>query len=88
MIERLSGEFNRGYTQAIMDLTEVFQYTQSDFKYHHKSFNYKNSMELLKCCLENREKIRDKWNGFIRYNAQKQGFEYYDPKQKEKMLSS
>lgn len=28
----LSGDFNRGYTKAIMDVAEVFSYIQSDLR--------------------------------------------------------
>ena len=78
MIERLSGEYNRGYTNAIQDLIEIFQYVQSDLKHHHKNLTPKLSAELLSCCLTNREKLRDHWNGFIRWNCVKNAFEYFE----------
>lgn len=80
MIEKLSGEYIRGYTKAIQDLQEVFEYIQPDLKYHHKNLNGKLSLMLLRCCLVNREKLRDKWNGFIRYNGQKKDFEWFTNK--------
>lgn len=78
-MERLSGEYNRGYTKAIQDIQEVFIYIQSDLKHHHKALTAKMSERLLKCCLENRERLRESINGFIRYNGQKQDFEFYEP---------
>lgn len=80
MIEKLSGEYIRGYTKAIQDLQEVFEYIQPDLKYHHKNLNGKLSLMLLRCCLLNREKLRDKCNGFIRYNGRKKDFEWFTNK--------
>lgn len=79
-IERLSGEYIRGYTKAIQDLQEIFEYIQLDLKCHHKNLNSKLCMMLLKCCLKNREKLRDKWHGFIRFNKQKGDFEWFETK--------
>lgn len=76
-MERLSGEYNRGYREAIMDVTEVFRYIQPDLKHHHKSLNGKLAMELLRVILENREALRDDRNGFIRFNGTSKKFEYY-----------
>lgn len=81
-MERLSGEFNRGYTQAIIDLSEVFEYIQGDLSHHNKRLTPKLMEELLSCCLVNRERLRESVNGFIRYNGQKQAFEFYEPGEK------
>lgn len=35
-IEKLSGDFIRGYTKAIQDVSEVFEYVGDDLKYHKK----------------------------------------------------
>lgn len=78
--DKLSGDFNRGYTRAIQDLQNVFTYIQPDLKHHHKNLNGKLSLSLLQCCLENRESIREKRSGFIRYNGQKKEFEWFDEK--------
>lgn len=87
---RLSGEFNRGYTKAIQDVIETFNYILPDLKDHHKNLNGKLSLELLHCFLENREKLRDptlfehpREQGFIRYNGQLGKFEYYKPSCKD-----
>lgn len=78
-IDRLSGEYIRGYTKAIMDLQEVFDYVQPDLRWHHKNMNASLSKKLLKCCLENRENLRERNSqGFIRFNKQKQDFEWYE----------
>lgn len=77
MIERLSGDYIRGYTKAIQDLQEVFTYIQPDLKGHHKNINNKLSLALLTCCLENREKLRERWDGFIRFNGQTKTFEWF-----------
>lgn len=79
MFERLSGDYNRGYTQAIMDLAEIFSpdYIQWDLKIHHKKLTSKMMGKLFRCCLDNREKLRDNWDGFIRYNGKLDDFEFY-----------
>lgn len=63
---RLSGDFNRGYTRAIQDVIEVFKCINHDLQVNHMRMNYAWAEKILKCCLENREKLRDDWNGFIR----------------------
>lgn len=82
-LPRLSGDYNRGYTQAIQDIQEIFRYIVPDLKHHHKSLNAKLSSELLQCILENRDKLRDqkfllvKNQGFIRWNGSLNQFEYF-----------
>ena len=75
--ERLSGDYNRGYTKAICDIKDVFDYIDNDLKWHNKRLTPKLTKELLNCVLENREKLRDNWNGSIRWNTQKNGFEFF-----------
>lgn len=77
MIEKLSGDYIRGYTKAIQDITEVFRYIIPDLRHHHMNLNAKNSLRLLQVILENREQVRDNWNGFIRYNGVTKDFEWY-----------
>ena len=74
-IERLSGEYNRGYRQAIMDVQDVFEYIEDDLACHKKRLNMKLTKELLKCILINREAIREKRNMFIRWNPRENNFE-------------
>lgn len=75
IIEKLSGDFIRGYTKAIQDISEVFDYVNNDLKCHKKRLNDKLAKELLKCILENRENIREDKNGFIRWNCVTNKFE-------------
>lgn len=76
--ERLSGDYVRGYTMAIMDTQQVFRSIGPEMKAQKKQFSHKNAMELLDCILANREKVRERRRGFIRYNALKKGFEFYE----------
>lgn len=85
-IERLSGDYIRGYTKAVLDITEIFEYIQSDLKFHHKNMNGKLSIMLLKTILKNREEIRERiWDsagdrkkeGFVRWNHIKKDFEWF-----------
>ena len=48
-IEKLSGDFIRGYTKSIQDISEVFVYVNNDLKCHTKRLNDKLAKELLKC---------------------------------------
>lgn len=77
IIEKLSGDFIRGYTKAIQDISEVFDYVNNDLKCHKKRLNNKLAKELLKCILENRENIREDKNGFIRWNCVLNKFEWF-----------
>lgn len=76
-IERLSGDYNRGYTKAITDIQEIFEYVKPDLKHHHKGMSFKIADDLLKTILENRMNIRDNMNGFIRWNGNENTFEYF-----------
>lgn len=64
--ERLSGDFNRGYTKAIQDVIKTFNCVNHDLQVNHMRMNYAWAEKILKCCLENREKLRENRNGFIR----------------------
>lgn len=72
-LPRLSREYNDGYTKAIKDVMEVFESTNNDLKHNHMRMNYNWVEKILKCCLENREKLRDDWNGFIRTEKSESG---------------
>lgn len=82
-LEKLSRDYNRGYTRAIQDLISIFDYIRFDLEHHHKRMNSKIAMKLLQCCLNSSSKLRDNiGNGFIRYNDDKpELFEYYIPKE-------
>ena len=82
---RLSGEYNRGYTKAMQDIIEVFNYMNNDLKSHNMRMNYSWVDKILKCCLENREKLRENHNGFIRTEKSETGkrdiVKYYEHKE-------
>ena len=78
-MERLSHDFNWGYTKAILDIQEVFKYIQPDLKHHHKTMTAGMAEKLLSCCLANREKLRESCDGFIRYSGYEQDFEFFEP---------
>lgn len=84
MFDRLSPEYIRGYTKAIQDIQKVFDYIQDDLVFYKKRLNHKLAKELLQTCLDNREKLRDDWDGFIRYNSKIETFEYYEPNRDKK----
>lgn len=70
---RLSSDFNKGYTKAIKDIIEVFDYMNNDLKHNNMRMNYSWANKILKCCLENREKLREDYNGFIRTEKSETG---------------
>lgn len=81
----LSGEYNRGYTAAIQKLISDYDSICIDMKMRKKRMTEKLTKQWLQCCLENRERLRetndaDIYRGFIRWNVQKESFEYYDPR--------
>ena len=59
-MERVSGDYIKGYTKAVQDTIEVFEYIQPDLKYHRKNLNGKLSLMLLKAILKHREEIRER----------------------------
>lgn len=77
--EKLSGEYNRGFTVGIQAVINVFEYTKSDLNFHGKKMTAKLANELLDCCLKNRERLRESVNGFIRWNTKLNGFEFFEP---------
>ena len=79
-MERLSGDFIRGYTKAIQDIIEVFEYIEDDLKFHKKRFTNKIALQLLGAILENRECLRENCDGFIRFNHSKNCFEWFSEK--------
>ena len=76
-MERLSGEFNRGYTQALKDLEESLPGVIMDLKYNRKKITPKLMKEYVECCIRHREQLRENLEGFIRWNKQLDGFEYF-----------
>lgn len=79
MFEYLSGEFNRGFTKGLCTVKEVFDYIQYDLSHHNKRLTPKLMKRLIECCIENRERLRESVNGFIRWNCKKNDFEFYEP---------
>ncbi len=79
-MERLSGDYVKGYTKAIQDIAEIFEYVQGDLNLHNKRWSEKLIMQLFTVILENREKIREKLDGFIRFNTKLNKFEYFKNK--------
>lgn len=78
-MERLSGEYNRGFTKGLLTIQEVIKYIQLDLAHHKKRLTPKLMDDLVQCCIENRERLRESINGFIRYNGTTKSFEFYEP---------
>lgn len=85
--ERLSGNFNRGYTKAIQDIIKVYGCVNEEVKCKKLKWNIGLILKVLDCFLVNREKFRDDKGssiGFIRFIKDEKGkwsnVEYYEPK--------
>lgn len=65
-MDKLNGEYIRGYTKAIQDIILVFEIVNNDLTHNNMRMNYKWVQKILKCCLENREKLREDRNGYFR----------------------
>lgn len=83
-LPRLSREFNRGYSKAIIDIQETMKYIQRDLRAHKRNLNYKLCMDALQLFLENRENFREGMDGFIRYNTKAKELEFFTPERKTK----
>lgn len=81
--QKLNGDFNMGYTKAIMDFQDILKYIQPDLSHHKKRLTPKLTEELLICFLDNRARVRDGGAGFIRWNRQKEQFEFFIPDRQE-----
>lgn len=67
----LSGEYNRGFTAAILKILSDYEDICESMKFYKKRMTEKLTKQWLKCCLENRERLRetndaDRYRGFIR----------------------
>lgn len=82
-VNYLSGDYNRGYTKAILDIIDVIKHVKYDLSMHHKTLNAKLIDELMKLYLDNRAAIRDEiGGGFIRWNCKLNKLEFYTPPKK------
>ena len=77
-MERLPGDFIRGYTKAIKDIEDTFCYVQEDLTQHKKRVNFKLIIRLLELFLRYRENFRENWDGFIRWNTKLKNLEFFE----------
>ena len=80
-ITRLSGDYNRGYTAALLKMQETLEAISGDMKQHKIPFNKKNIIALVKSMIDGRMWLRDDPNAFARCNNNVEGgFEVYSPR--------
>ena len=77
-MERLSGDFVRGYTKAIKDVEDAFCYVQEDLSKRKMRWNYKLIVRLLELFLRHRENFRENRDGFIRWNTKLNNLEFFE----------
>ena len=79
----LSGDYIAGYTRALMDVKEIFEYLQSDPQFKSKAWNWNKLSQLMKCVLANKDNLREHHDkGFIRWNKMIEKFEWHEEKKK------
>lgn len=82
--DKLSGDYIKGYTQAIMDIKDriLTPSMAQDCRLHRTAFNLKTIQKILNVMLEDRAIIREKRNSFIRCERENDGivFKSYVPK--------
>lgn len=72
--QRLSGEYIKGYTDAILRIRDLIKSSnlQCDLRVRHTSFSLKRAIELMNVIVEERSFLREHQNAFITMNPQKQ----------------
>lgn len=82
--DKLSGDYIKGYTQAIMDIKDriLTPSMAQDCRLHRTAFNLKSVQKILNVTLEDRAIIREKRNSFIRCERENESivFKSYVPK--------
>ena len=79
MFERLSGDYNCGYTKALMDMKDILKGANINLHIYGKKWTPKLLDELMDCCIENRAHLRETEDqGFIRWNCKENKFEYFE----------
>lgn len=79
MFEKLSGDYVRGYTAALVDLQKMLADPDGlvkDMKNHKKRLNQKSLTELLNLCIRHRAILRENPFAFVRVNSNNE-FEIY-----------
>jgi len=78
---KLSGDYNRGYTAALLRVKGMIESISFDMKYHKIPFNKKNIIAVVDKMIEGRMILRDNPDAFVRCNNSVEGgFEVYSPK--------
>lgn len=78
MFNKISREYNQGYTAALLDVERLLESEDFilDLKVHKKTMTKKNLINLLKCLLEGRAILRENPDAWVRCNNDsKYGFE-------------
>lgn len=74
---KLSPDYIRGFTKAILMMREQFNIICKDLKSHHKRPTEKMIKEWMGICLKERGILRDFDDSFIRWNGKKEKFEIW-----------
>ena len=80
-VTKLSGDYNRGYTAALLKVKETLETIHLDMKHHKILFNRKSVIAMVSSMIEGRMELRDNPDAFVRCNNSVEGgFEVYSPK--------
>lgn len=78
-MERIQWGYSDGYRQALLDVAEALDGVFDGMAHFHKRMTQKYAAKFMKCMIDNRMNLRERRDhGFIRYNGQKDDFEYFD----------
>lgn len=80
-MERLSGDFNRGYTAALMDVSSLIPVVVAELKRVRRVGNLKYWEAAMALIVEHRAEMRDKRAGFVRWNFERKELEWYAPEE-------
>lgn len=76
-------EYVQGYTAALQDVINVFNYIDDDLKRHKRKRTAKTYQAIAKCMLDNRTILREEPDAFVRCNDKVDGgFEVYVAKRR------
>lgn len=76
-------EYVQGYTAALQDAIDVFNYIDKDLQAHKRKRTAKTYQAIAKCMLDNRAILREEPNAFVRCNNSIDGgFEVYVAKRR------
>lgn len=76
--EGLGLGYARGFSAGLMAAGDAIGGIEADLRAHEKKLTFKLLDRLLGFMIENRKRVRGSPNGFVRWNAEKDDFEWHE----------